>query len=128
MCIDEIAAINFRFYLSKKKCCSQKIILSSRYQSEQKYSHIYIPPFNTCANTQNPKYLAIILITITFDLSYKGNAFEIVISHQGQLDFTGFLKYYFFVGWSGILTMFNSMNTDSKITSFHFKGIIFVGL
>ena len=71
---------------------------------------------------------AIILITVTFDLSYKGNAFEIVISHQCQLDFTGFLKYYFFFGWSGILNMFDSMNTDSKITSFHFKGIIFVGL
>lgn len=71
---------------------------------------------------------AIILITVTFDLSYKGNAFEIVISHQCQLDFTGFFKYYFFVGWSGILNMFDSMNTDSKITSFHFKGIIFVGL
>lgn len=53
----------------------------SRYQNEQKYFHIYIPSLNMCKYTEPKISFAIILITVTFDLSYKGNAFEIVISH-----------------------------------------------
>lgn len=52
----------------------------SRYQNEQKYFHIYIPPLNTRKYTEPKISFAIILITVTFDLSYKGSAFEIVIS------------------------------------------------